>query len=67
MVGLAITVAIGFVLTDAARRIYRRLMDAVDPTVVDQAEATLRAVPGVRDVAALGARWIAPPRSGPSR
>lgn len=58
VVGLAIAVAIGFVLAGAARQIYRRLMDAVDPTVVDQAEATLRAIPGVRDVTALRARWI---------
>jgi cation diffusion facilitator family transporter len=58
VVGLAITVAIGLVLRDAARQVYRRLMDAVDPTLVDQAEATLRAIPGVRDVAAVRLRWI---------
>ncbi|MGW4497470.1 cation diffusion facilitator family transporter [Micromonospora sp. NPDC004336] len=58
VVGLAIAVAIAFVLKDAAREVYRRLMDAVDPAVVDQAEATLRAVEGVRDVAAVRMRWI---------
>src|SRR5215204_6982291 len=31
VVGLAITVAIAFVLKDAAREVYRRLMDRVDP------------------------------------
>jgi cation diffusion facilitator family transporter len=34
IVGLIITVAILFVLKNAAREIYRRLMDAVDPSVV---------------------------------
>ena len=58
VVGLAIAVAISFVLKDAAREVYRRLMDAVDPAVVDQAETALRAVAGVRDVAAVRLRWI---------
>src|SRR5712691_9826978 len=42
VVGLAITAAILGVLYQAGREIYRRLMDAVDPAVVDQAEQTLR-------------------------
>jgi len=33
-------------------------MDAVDPALVDQAEATLRTIPGVRGVASLRLRWI---------
>jgi cation diffusion facilitator family transporter len=58
IVGLLITVAIAFVLKDAAREVYRRLMDAVDPELVDRAEATLRAIPGVRDAADVRLRWI---------
>jgi len=58
VVGLAITVAILVVLKDAATQIYRRLMDAVDPSLVDQAEQTLRGIPGVRDVLAVRLRWI---------
>jgi cation diffusion facilitator family transporter len=58
VVGLAITVAIAFVLKDAAREVYRRLMDRVDPELVDQAEESLRAVPGIRDVSGLRLRWI---------
>ena len=51
IVGLLITVAILVVLRGAARDIYRRLMDAVDPELVDQREADpARAVPGVVDV-----------------
>jgi cation diffusion facilitator family transporter len=58
VVGLAITVAILFVLKDAARQIYHRLMDAVDPDLVDQAEATLRATAGVNDIGPVHLRWI---------
>jgi len=58
VVGLLITVAILFVLRSAARDIYRRLMDAVDPTLVQAAEDSLRATPGVRDVEEVRLRWI---------
>jgi cation diffusion facilitator family transporter len=58
VVGLAITVAILFVLKDAAREIYRRLMDAVDPALIDAADACLRHVRGVRDVSRIRMRWI---------
>jgi cation diffusion facilitator family transporter len=44
-VGLLITVAILAVLRQAAREIYRRLMDAVDPALTGQAERILRAHP----------------------
>ncbi|MBV8995767.1 MAG: cation transporter [Pseudonocardiales bacterium] len=58
VVGLVITVAILVVLGQAAREIYRRLMDAVDPALVDQAEQTLRATPGVLGVGQVRVRWI---------
>jgi cation diffusion facilitator family transporter len=58
VVGLLITVAILAVLRQAAREIYRRLMDAVDPALVDQAERTLRATGGVLDVGQVRLRWI---------
>ncbi|HEX6501371.1 MAG TPA: cation diffusion facilitator family transporter [Micromonosporaceae bacterium] len=58
VIGLVIAVAIVLVLKDAAREVYRRLMDAVDPALVDQVEAALRRVTGVRDVSAVRLRWI---------
>jgi cation diffusion facilitator family transporter len=58
VVGLVITVAILAVLRQAAREIYRRLMDAVDPALVDQAERTLRATPEVLDIGQVRLRWI---------
>ncbi|MFE6639647.1 cation diffusion facilitator family transporter [Streptomyces tendae] len=58
IVGLAITAAIVLVLRDAAREVFRRLMDAVDPALVDRAERVLDEVPGVRGVGELRLRWI---------
>ena len=58
VIGLVITVAILAVLYQAAREIYRRLMDAVDPALVDQAEQTLRVTPGVLDVGLVRLRWV---------
>ncbi|MCX5054882.1 cation diffusion facilitator family transporter [Streptomyces sp. NBC_00474] len=58
VVGLAITAAIALVLRDAAREVFRRVMDAVDPELVDRAEGALREVPGVRAVGELRLRWI---------
>jgi cation diffusion facilitator family transporter len=58
IVGLFITVAILAVLRDAAREVYRRLMDAVDPQLVDQVERELLAVPGVVDLGEIRLRWI---------
>ncbi|WP_020548295.1 cation diffusion facilitator family transporter [Embleya scabrispora] len=58
IVGLLITLAILAVLKDATREVFRRLMDAVDPALVDTAERTVRKVPGVLDVGELRMRWI---------
>jgi cation diffusion facilitator family transporter len=58
VVGLLITAAILAVLRQAAREIYRRLMDAVDPALVDRVEQTLHATPGVLDVGQVRLRWI---------
>jgi cation diffusion facilitator family transporter len=58
IVGLLITVAILVVLREAAREVYHRLMDAVDPALVDRAEQVLLGVPGVRGVDGLRIRWI---------
>jgi cation diffusion facilitator family transporter len=58
LVGLLITVAILVVLRDAAREVYRRLMDAVDPELVDRVEAELAATPGVLELGQVRLRWI---------
>jgi cation diffusion facilitator family transporter len=58
VIGLLITAAILVVLRTAARDIYRRLMDAVDPALVDAAESALRREPGVLEVRTVRMRWI---------
>ncbi|MEO7555570.1 MAG: cation diffusion facilitator family transporter [Acidimicrobiales bacterium] len=58
VIGIAISVAIARVLRDAARSIYLRLMDAVDPALIDQAEVALASVTGVRRVDVFQLRWI---------
>ncbi|MFJ8442913.1 cation diffusion facilitator family transporter [Kitasatospora griseola] len=58
VVGLLITLAIALVLGGTVREVGRRLMDAVDPALVDAAERELAAVDGVRGVGAVRMRWI---------
>ncbi|WP_089246804.1 cation diffusion facilitator family transporter [Asanoa hainanensis] len=58
VVGLLITAAILLVLAGAARQVYRRLMDAVDPHLVDTVERTLRETAGVLDIGTARLRWI---------
>jgi cation diffusion facilitator family transporter len=58
IVGLGITVAILFVLRDAAKEVFRRLLDAVDPASVELAERTAREVDGVLGARDLRMRWI---------
>ena len=58
VVGLLITVAILAVLRQAGREVYWRLMDAVDPSLVEQAGEVLRGTTGVLDVGQVRLRWI---------
>ncbi|WP_103344234.1 cation diffusion facilitator family transporter [Amycolatopsis sp. CA-126428] len=58
IIGLVITVAILFVLRDAAKEVFRRLLDAVDPATVDLAERTARETTGVHDAGDVRMRWI---------
>jgi len=57
-IGLAITVAILGVLRSATRQVAARLMDAVDPVLVDQATAAVTSVSGIDEVRELRIRWI---------
>jgi cation diffusion facilitator family transporter len=58
IVGLIITAAILVVLKGAATEVFRRLLDGVEPALVDHADGVVRATPGVVDVASLQLRWI---------
>ncbi|MDY7106602.1 MAG: cation diffusion facilitator family transporter [Actinomycetota bacterium] len=58
IVGLVISVAILAVLRGAARQIYHRLMDAVDPAIVERVHDVASAVDGVRAIAEPRVRWL---------
>lgn len=58
LVGLLITVAILVVLKQATAQMLGRLMDAVEPELVDEVEQTARSVSDVQDVTRLRLRWV---------
>jgi cation diffusion facilitator family transporter len=58
IIGLLIGIAILFITKDATIRIWYRLMDAVDPTLVSQIEHYAGEVAGVKQVARLRVRWV---------
>ncbi len=58
VIGLIITVAILGVLRNAVRQVGARLMDAVDPSLVQQAKDALSSVEEIGDVRDLRIRWI---------
>ncbi|GAC1367115.1 MAG: cation diffusion facilitator family transporter [Actinomycetota bacterium] len=58
VVGLLITAAILVVLRQAGRDIYRRLMDSVDPALVEDVHRVLASVTGVDAVEQVRIRWV---------
>jgi cation diffusion facilitator family transporter len=58
IIGLLITVAILFVLKDAVRQVWSRLMDAIEPELLDRAERAAAGVDGVQEVGEVRARWL---------
>jgi len=58
IVGLLITVAILFIVKDTAVAMWHRLMDAIDPAIVDSVEQTAAKVAGVQEVNNVRVRWF---------
>ncbi|MBK0868777.1 cation transporter [Saccharopolyspora sp. HNM0986] len=58
LAGILITAAILSVLVGAAKEVFARMLDAVDPCLVEQAETALRVTPGVLRVDSLRMRWV---------
>jgi cation diffusion facilitator family transporter len=58
IIGLLITVAILFILRDATKQVFRRLMDGVEPATVDVVERHSATVDGVLGVDNIRVRWI---------
>jgi cation diffusion facilitator family transporter len=55
--GLVVAVIILWLLVRSARAMTRRLLDGVDPSLVDIAEAAIMGVEGVREIPDLKMRW----------
>ncbi|HYJ57165.1 MAG TPA: cation diffusion facilitator family transporter [Mycobacterium sp.] len=58
IIGLLIACAIGMVLVAAARDVFGRLLDGVDPRFVDTAHSVLAERPGVQSVRRVRMRWV---------
>ena len=58
IIGLVISIAIFAVLRGAVRQIYYRLMDAVDPAIVDDITHQASHAPGVQAVSSTQVRWL---------
>lgn len=58
IIGLIITAAILVIVWQAAKQIFLRLLDGVDPRIVDEIEETARGVEGVSEVSEIKARWV---------
>jgi cation diffusion facilitator family transporter len=58
LVGLVIAAVIVVVLVQAVRGVGERLLDGVDPALLDRARTTVTAVAGVVEVGEIRARWI---------
>jgi cation diffusion facilitator family transporter len=58
LVGLGITVAILFIVKDAALAVWRRLLDGIEPEILREVEHAPLHVPGVLDVHEARARWL---------
>jgi cation diffusion facilitator family transporter len=57
IIGILIGIAILFITWDATKQMWYRLMDAVDPELVDTVEQATRAVPGVVRLSRARVRW----------
>jgi cation diffusion facilitator family transporter len=58
ILGIMITVAIVFALAGTVKQLYYRMMDAVDPTIIDELTSSAKTVPGVLAVHDVRVRWV---------
>lgn len=57
IVGILIALAILIIVKDAATMMFRRMLDGIEPEIVEIIELTAAAVPGVETVSTVKARW----------
>lgn len=58
LVGIGITIAILFIVKDAAVAVWHRLIDGIEPEILDEIAHAPTHVAGVRAVRTVRARWI---------
>jgi cation diffusion facilitator family transporter len=58
ILGILITVAIVYVLAGTVKQLFYRMMDAVDPTIVDELTSAAASVSGVLQVRDVRVRWV---------
>jgi cation diffusion facilitator family transporter len=58
IVGLLIAAAILGIVWQSGKMVFTRLLDGVDPTVIDEIRLAADRVEGVEDVAEVRARWV---------
>jgi cation diffusion facilitator family transporter len=58
VVGMLITLAILHIVWDTAKSVLMRLLDGVDPGLVDKIESAVKRTDGVEDISEVRVRWI---------
>jgi cation diffusion facilitator family transporter len=58
IVGLLITAAILRIVWESGRSIFTRILDGVDPEVIDEIKHTVNSTQGVRDITEVRVRWL---------
>ncbi len=58
LVGIAITITILFIVKDAARAVWNRMIDGIEPEIVGEIEHAPTHVTGVEGVHQVRARWV---------
>ena len=58
IVGLLITLAILWIVWESGSAVFTRMLDGVEPTLLEEIRAAARRVPGVCEVADVRARWV---------
>jgi cation diffusion facilitator family transporter len=58
LIGLLITAIIFRIAWSSAKSLFTRLLDGVDPEVIDEIKHAVNHVPGVEDIGEVRVRWI---------
>ncbi len=58
IIGLVISIVIFGIVWDSGKAVFTRMLDGMEPTVLEEIRHTAAHVPGVREVTEVRARWI---------